>query len=97
VQDANQVLLLVWLIENPRWLPTAGHSLMYDPMGNMIKTNSAESFDHILKDDHHRTISATFWPTWLTCLDSTFFVKNIVCNDIRHFFPILQDCRDHAC
>jgi hypothetical protein len=48
-------------------------------------------FDHILKDDHHWAISATFWPTWLTCLDSSFFVKNIVCNDIRHFFPILQD------
>ena len=36
-------------------------------------------------------------PTWLTCLDTSFFVKNIVCNDIWHFFPILQDCRDHAC
>ena len=42
LQDANQVLLLFWLIESPRWLPTAGHSLMYDPMGNMIKKNSQE-------------------------------------------------------
>jgi hypothetical protein len=24
-------------------------------------------------------------------------VKNIVCNDIRHFFPMLQDCRDDTC
>ena len=35
--------------------------------------------------------------SWLTCLDTSFFEKNIVCNDIWHFFPILQDCRDHAC
>jgi hypothetical protein len=55
------------------------------------------AFDHILKNDHHRTISATFWLTWMTCLDSSFLVKNIVCSDIHHFFPILQDCRDHAC
>ena len=31
------MLFLFWLIENPRWLPTAGHSLMYDPMGNYDK------------------------------------------------------------
>jgi hypothetical protein len=49
LQDANQVLLLFWLIENPRWLPTAGHSLMYDPMGNMIKQNSQELLKGLLK------------------------------------------------
>ena len=49
VQDANQVLLLFWLIENPRWLPTGGHSLMYDPMENMIKTNSQELLKGLLK------------------------------------------------
>jgi hypothetical protein len=36
-------------IENPRWLPTAGHSLMYDPMGNMIKKNSQELLKGLLK------------------------------------------------
>jgi hypothetical protein len=41
--------------------------------GSGQQTNKAAvMFDHILKDDHHWTISATFWPTWLTCLDSSF-------------------------
>ena len=49
LQDANQVFLLFWLIENPRWLPTAGHSLMYNPMGNMIKINAHELLKGLLK------------------------------------------------
>jgi hypothetical protein len=49
LQDANQGLLLFWLIENPRWLPTSGHILMYDPMGNMIKKNSQELLKGLLK------------------------------------------------
>jgi hypothetical protein len=42
-------LLLFWLIENPRWLPTAGHILMYDPMGNMIKKKFQELLKGLLK------------------------------------------------
>jgi hypothetical protein len=36
----------------------------------------------------------------VSVLDPSIFIYilwYIVCNDIWHFFPILQDCRDHAC
>jgi hypothetical protein len=56
LQDANQVLLPFWLIENPRWLPTAGHSLMYDPMGNMIKKKFSRTTEGIIETILGKTV-----------------------------------------